>query len=182
MLSLSQFCKIHNLSKSTVWQHCKDHGIPTSEGLSPDAVELLKTAFGVFDCNQPKDQPDPAGSLQVIQPGTQYLDAPHAPTAVDLAQWGFQPVHALQDPVAVAEGLIAAIDGIERGLDDYISHLQSQAQTTQRAANQLADRRRLFERKADKASILATMHQNQLDQAQQAMASEAAALGKSSAA
>lgn len=41
--SLSQFCKINGLSKTSVHRYCKDQGIETSNGLSmDDRTKLLK--------------------------------------------------------------------------------------------------------------------------------------------
>lgn len=45
--TLHSFCKTYNLPKTTVHRYCTQNGIPTSEGLSADAVQKLIVAFRV---------------------------------------------------------------------------------------------------------------------------------------
>jgi hypothetical protein len=182
MISLSSFSNTHGLNKGTVHRDCQKLNIDTSKGLSMADCDRLVEHYGLNDEPQDEAPAEPAGQLQVIQPGINYTSAPVMPTAINLAALGFEPVQSLEDPMVVAQALIQAIDATEQGLDQHLSHLSDRATKTKAAAKVLADRRRQFERRLDKAELLAAQHQGSLSEAEAAIAAEAAALGKSSAA
>lgn len=191
-ISMSQFAARVGKNKGTVSRDCKALGIDAGQGLGAIAVNTLLSHYGLTELPEPQQSTpatvepeaptETAGQLQVIQPGINYTSAPVMPTAINLAALGFEPVQSLEDPMVVAQALIQAIDATEQGLDQHLSHLSDRATKTKAAARVLADRRRQFERRLDKAELLAAQHQGSLSEAEAAIAAEAAALGKSSAA
>lgn len=192
-ISMSQFAMRIGKNKGTVSRDCKALGIHASHGLGAIALEKLLAHYGLDSlpqespaspamAEQPTEQAETAGQVQVIQPGINYTSAPIVPSQIDLSRFGFQPVQALDNPMAVAQALVQALDATEQGLEQYLDGLDQQAKQTKAAAQTLADRRRQFERSLDKAELLATIRQADLSEAEAALNAEAAALGKSAAA
>ncbi|MEP0913285.1 hypothetical protein NDI45_20445 [Leptolyngbya sp. GB1-A1] len=68
--SLHGFCKTYNLSKTTVHRYCRDNGIPTSSGLSVEAVERLKVAFNIMEPLQNKAPSSSTNSKIVYVPSS----------------------------------------------------------------------------------------------------------------
>lgn len=66
--SLHGFCKTYNLSKTTVHRYCRENDIPTSNGLSADAVDRLKVAFNIPEPLQNKASSSSTASKVVHVP------------------------------------------------------------------------------------------------------------------
>ena len=70
-ISLHGFCRNHDLAKSSVYDRCKEIGIATSDGLSPDDCDRLCREFNV----QPvpaSEQPDTPVHA-TVETGNHYL-------------------------------------------------------------------------------------------------------------
>ncbi|WP_448603983.1 hypothetical protein [Thermoleptolyngbya sp.] len=48
-MSLTLFCREHDLPKATVYRDCKRLDIDTADGLSDEAIARLKLEYGIVD-------------------------------------------------------------------------------------------------------------------------------------
>lgn len=69
--SLHGFCKQFDLSKTTVHRYCRENDIPTSNGLSAEAVGRLKVAFNIVEPQQNQPSSRSKGEMVVHVPQSQ---------------------------------------------------------------------------------------------------------------
>jgi hypothetical protein len=73
-MSLHQFSKVYNLSKSTLHRRAKELGIDTANGLSPDAQRQLKVAFQIP--SQPLNSSGEAAEQPIAAEVVSHIDFP----------------------------------------------------------------------------------------------------------
>ena len=188
-ISLSQFSKRTGIGKSTIYNDCRRLGFDTSQGLTDEAVDALLSLYGLTelpDLQQPTPAPvepdapaEPAGELQVIQPGENHLAPPEAPTSFDLTTFGLNTLETFEDPLEVAQRAIAAMDALQQGMNSHIESLEQRRKQTAQAVTSIKSKQDELKLTTLRAQILEQVTTQQITEGQQQLTE---ALGKSSAA
>jgi hypothetical protein len=188
-ISLSQFSKRTGIGKSTVYNDCRRLGFDTSQGLTDEAVDALLSLYGLSELpelQQPTPAPvepdapaEPAGQLQVIQPGENHLAPPEAPASFDLSTFGLNTLDTFEDPLAVAQRAIAAMDALQQGMNSHIESLEQRRKQTAQAVTSIKSKQEELKLTTLRAQILEQVTTQQITEGQQQLTE---ALGKQSAA
>ena len=140
-ISLSAFCKAHNLPKSSVYKFLKGEQFETAEGLTPDAIAAALAHF----CPEPEPQEEPQATEPVVTVlGTveATLEAPTFNSSVALARLrgGDGAIAAYADPMAAINQALQLFDAAESAMAQDLAQRQSLLSQTQAAARQIAQR------------------------------------------
>lgn len=133
-ISLSSYCKRHNLPKATVYKALKAEGFDTSQGMSPDAVAWADAYFLDAPATEPTDAT--AITPTVIEVGNHrgQLALPQAPAAINLADYRGDVALTSFEPEDV-DRFLSSCDGFLEAVEaDY----HQQLTITQRKAQQAA--------------------------------------------
>lgn len=197
MHTLNSIQNASGINRGQLAKVAEDLGIATGRGITisdEDRDRLVDEAKrrsearlqALIQANTIKDSEAPtetAGQLQVITPTSKCLANPSMPSSVDLSLFGFESIDEFEDISLITAAANQVMDAIESQADAYLESLESKLTTTRAEAQKIKDRRSKFERKMDKAEILAKVAKTQLTEAQTAVSKEAKELaGKSSAA
>lgn len=168
-ITLRQFCRDHDLAPSTVHRVAGQMGISLSNGVDPVSADRLLTYFGI----SPAPKTEEAGGAIAV-PGF---------SSLDLQGWGVvQSSFDIDDPVALANQAIEALDVIDRALDSHVAQLDARKQQTLSAAEKLKAKRQAVQTKALKTELRTEFISAQIAAGEQSLRQDVDALGKSSAA
>ncbi len=171
-LSLREFCRQHSLAPATVHRIAKQMGISLSEGVDEVSSDRLLTYFGVSPISPAPKTEEAGGAIAV--PGF---------SSLDLQGWGVVTSDfAIDDPVALANQAIEALDVIDRALDSHVAQLDARKQKTLSAAEKLKAKRQAVQTKALKTELRTEFISAQIAAGEQSLRQDVDALGKSSAA
>jgi multidrug efflux pump subunit AcrA (membrane-fusion protein) len=140
-ISLSAFCKAHNLPKSSVYKFLKGEQFETTDGLSPEAITAALAHFAP----EPEAQEEPQATEPVVTVlGTveATLEAPTFSSSVALARLrgGDGAIAAYADPMAAIDQALQLFDAAESAMAQDLAARQALLQQTQSAARQMAQR------------------------------------------
>jgi multidrug efflux pump subunit AcrA (membrane-fusion protein) len=140
-ISLSAFCKAHNLPKSSVYKFLKGEQFETTDGLSPEAITAALAHFAP----EPEAQEEPQATEPVVTVlGTVIptLEAPSFNSSVALARLrgGDGAIAAYADPMAAIDQALQLFDAAESAMAADLAQRQALLQQTQNAARQMAQR------------------------------------------
>jgi multidrug efflux pump subunit AcrA (membrane-fusion protein) len=140
-ISLSAFCKAHNLPKSSVYKFLKGEQFDTADGLSPEAITAALAHF----CPEPEAQPEAQADEPVVTVlGTveATLEAPTFNSSVALARLrgGDGAIAAYADPMAAINQALEIFDAAEAAMAQDLAARQALLQQTQNASRQMAAR------------------------------------------
>jgi multidrug efflux pump subunit AcrA (membrane-fusion protein) len=140
-ISLSAFCKAHNLPKSSVYKFLKDKQFETTDGLTPDAQAAILAQF----CPEPEAQEEPQATepvVTVLGAVTPTLEAPSFNSSVALARLrgGDGAIAAYADPMAAIDQALQLFDAAESAMAQDLAARQALLQQTQNASRQMAAR------------------------------------------
>jgi hypothetical protein len=140
-ISLSAFCKAHNLPKSSVYKFLKGEQFDTADGLSPEAITAALAHF----CPEPEAQPEAQADEPVVTVlGTveATLEAPTFNSSVALARLrgGDGAIAAYADPMAAINQALEIFDAAEAAMAQDLAARQALLQQTQNASRQMAQR------------------------------------------
>ena len=178
-ISLSSFSATYELNKGSVYRDCKKLGIDTTQGLSVVDCDRLVEHYGLNEAPQDESPAEPAGQLQVIQPGENHLAPPEAPASFDLTTFGLNALDTFEDPLAVAQRAIAAMDALQQGMNSHIESLEQRRKQTAKAVTSIKSKQDELRLTTLRAQILEQVATQQITEGQQQLTE---ALGKSSAA
>ena len=168
-ITLRQFCRDHDLAASTVHRVAGQMGISLSNGVDPVSADRLLTYFGISPA--PKTE-EAGGAIAVPEM-----------SSLDLQGWGVvQSSFGIDDPVALANQAIDALDVLDRALDSHVAQLDARKQQTLSAAERLKSKRQEVQTKALKTELRAEFITAQIVAGEQSLRQDVDALGKSSAA
>lgn len=145
-ISLGQFSRDYDINKGTVSRKAKALGISTSEGLTPQAVDELKEAFGLNDL--------PAKPVEVeVYNSTETALAPiePLPTRYDLAQFGSVP--QASSALTQVNQALSIVDSLKAQMSLNTEAAYQQLEQSQQAAQQLARAQQELLLEAQKYSI-----------------------------
>lgn len=177
-ISLNQFARERGVNPGTIYRKCKELSISTSDGLQPEAVAILLRHFPM---PQPTAPSNTTSAMTLRQPGEMTKPDPTMPTELDLSFWGVSGDEHFDDPVALAEKAIAALDQIDTALDTHLTTLEQRRDTTKSAAQRLRDKREGLKTKAIKAELRAEFINHEIKQDEATLQREIEALGKKTA-
>lgn len=182
-ISLSKFCKHHNLPKSSVHNRCKELGIPTSEGLTPEAAAQLAYEFGL---NLQSSQPPAAAVSATVDMGHHHqliLVKPDLPLSYALESLRNSEAVVLEDPLVIAQQFLQVADTLTVAMAADIQVREQRLQQTQQAkaaivakASELQLESRLYQMQTSALDKSVTAETSAL----QAAMSQLQSLGKSS--
>lgn len=139
-ISLHGFCRNHDLAKSSVYDRCKEIGIATSDGLSPDDCDRLRREFNI----QPATTPEkPATSVQAtVETGNHYivLSAPQLPQTYSLEGLRQSDAIGFEDPLAIAAKFLQDADAVQLAMQQDIALRQQRLVQTQQAKEAIANK------------------------------------------
>lgn len=147
-ISLSKFCRVYGLPKSSVFVRCQEMGINTSEGLDEAAVEILKNEFDVQQAVTPR--PTPESRTVSVEVGNHQvaLAAPQIPQAYSLEGLRQSEVVQFEDPLAIAQQFMQAADLVIAGMDQDVESRQKRLSDTVKAKEAIAAKKQQLELEA----------------------------------
>ena len=156
-LSLTQWCKDNDLSKTKVWKRCKEMLIDVSEGLSFEVVKILEKEFNIVE----PQAPSPAPTVPHVDVGNSQMTiaTPQIPSQFDLGGLRSGQVQAFENPLDVAQQFVAAAQGITAAMQQDIDQRRMQLEQTKAAKDAVTAQ-------AEKLTLEARLYQlqtNQLD-------------------
>lgn len=172
-VSLSSFCKQHDIPKSSAYDRARSLGINTSNGLNYEAQTLLLQEFGKRA----------APKVKVQQGSHQHALTLHiGQAATSLEQFRTDRTRlALTNPREFMTGLTGFLDQIEQGMDQAETQQEQELLQVRQLKRQSQKRIEQFRRRADeyriKTDVLAHIQNAELDDLQD-LAAEVNELGK----
>jgi len=137
-VSLSSFCRHHNLPKSSVFDRCLALGIPTSEGLNPASCDLLLSEFHISPVSAGKEQAATSVQADVDYGTAIVLAAPSLPQTYCLEGLRNSEGLGFEDPLAIAAQFLANASSVQLAMQQDIVQRQQRLADTQRAKQQIA--------------------------------------------
>lgn len=154
-LSLTQWCKDNDLSKTKVWKRCKEMLIDVSGGLSFEVVKILEKEFNIVEPQAPS--PAPTVPHVDVGSGKMTIATPQLPAQFDLGGLRSGQVQAFENPLDVAQQFVAAAQGITAAMQQDIDQRRMQLEQTKAAKDAVAAQ-------AEKLTLEARLYQLQTDQ------------------
>ncbi|HEY9876866.1 MAG TPA: hypothetical protein V6D29_00360 [Leptolyngbyaceae cyanobacterium] len=175
-VSLSSFCKQHDIPKSSAYDRAKSLGIDTSNGLDYSAQTLLLKEFGKEAAPQTTVEQGNHRNALTLTVGSE---------AASLEQFRTDRVRqALANPREFMSGLTGFLDQLEEGMEQAEAQQEQELLQVRQLKRQSQKRIEQFRRRADeyrlKTDILANIQNAELDDLT-ALTQEVNALGKPSA-
>jgi hypothetical protein len=158
-VSLTKFCKDHNLPKATVYRKAQELGFSTSDGLSPEAVDRLTIEFNLITEPQPQPQPEPQGIQVEVGNHAMVLASPIVPTQYSLDSLRQDQAVTIANPLEIAQQMIAASKSLAEAMANDLECRKLQLEQTRKAREAIAAQAQKLEIDARFYSIQA----NQLD-------------------
>jgi hypothetical protein len=138
-ISLHGFCRNHDLAKSTVYDRCKEIGIATSDGLSPDDCTRLRHEF-----NLKPSAPEPTATpvQATVETGNHYLvlSTPQLPQTYSLEGLRQSDAIGFEDPLALAAKFLQDADLVQVAMQQDIALRQQRLTQTQQAKDAIASK------------------------------------------
>jgi hypothetical protein len=133
--SLTKFCKDYSLAKTTVFNRCKELGIDTSEGVSPDDCDRLLHEFDIA-----LSEPEPLPIQTTVEAGNHQLvlSTPKLPAQFSLESLRFGASITFEDPLAVACQFIEVADQISDAMQTDLDHRKAKLNQTRQAKDAIA--------------------------------------------
>lgn len=183
--SLTKFCKVWGLAKTSVHNRCKELGIDTSNGLSADAVAQLVQEFDLKA--MPQTAPEAttrAGAITVTVGNHQVIcPAPSLEGEYSLESLRTQEVAIFDDPLAIAEAFVATAQSLTDEMRRDVRLREQQLRDTQTAKQKIeaqAQKFRLEARLYQERTELLAIAQNRETEALQEGIAHLKSLGKPS--
>lgn len=173
MISLTAFCRSHNLPKTTVHDRAKALGLDTSNGLDHAAQTRLLQEFGKNTAPQTQVEEGNHRNALSLTVGSD---------AASLEQFRTDRTRqALANPCEFMTGLTGFLDQIEQGMEQAEAQQEQELLQTRQLKRQSQKRIEQFRRRADeyriRTDILANIQNAELDELQD-LAQEVNGLGK----
>jgi len=133
-ISLTQFCRNHNLSKTSVYRRCQQLGIPTSDGLTPESVCRLLDEF------DRAVEPVSPTTTTVVETGNHQIVVanPVLPQSYSLESLRSGEAIELEDPLAIAQQFLAVATSLTTAMQADIEVREQRLQQTQLAKAAIA--------------------------------------------
>ncbi|HEY9879437.1 MAG TPA: hypothetical protein V6D29_13355 [Leptolyngbyaceae cyanobacterium] len=175
-VSLSSFCKQHDIPKSSAYDRARSLGINTSNGLNYEAQTLLLQEFNKQTIPQVRVEQGNHQKALTLQVGK---------ASTTLEQFRTDRTRlVLTNPREFMSGLTGFLDQLEEGMEQAESQQEQELLQVRQLKRQSQKRIEQFRRRADeyrlKTDILASIQNAELDDLT-ALAAEVNALGKPSA-
>lgn len=159
-ISLTKFCKDHELPKSSVYRRCQELNFDTSDGLTPEQCDRLLLEFDVAPV-VPALPPAPEQSVQVeVGNHSIVLAPPSMPERYTLEGLRDVDFVSFDDPLAIAQQFIQTADRLTEEMQRDIRLREQKLQQTQQAKDQIAQKANEFKLEArlykERTSMLAT--------------------------
>lgn len=128
-ISLSAFCKQHDIPKSSAYRKAQEMGIDTAEGLTPEDCDRLLTAMGKT----------PAVKVEV-ETGNHAitLATPELPQTYSLEGLRQSEAISFEDPLAIAQQFLQVADQLQTAFDADIQAREQRLNQTRQAKEQIA--------------------------------------------
>ncbi len=129
-ISLTQFCKGHDLFKTSVYRRCQQLGIPTSDGLTPESVSRLLDEF-----DRAIEPVSPTTTTTVVETGNHQIVVanPVLPQSYSLESLRSGEAIELEDPLAIAQQFLAVATSLTTAMQADIEVREQRLQQTQLA-------------------------------------------------
>lgn len=129
-ISLTKFCKDHDLPKSTVHRRCQELRIDTSEGVSSADCDRLLHEFDIAPSN-----PESAPIQTTVEVGNHQmvLSTPQLPAQFSLESLRFGESITFEDPLVVATQFIEVADQISDAMETDLDNRKTKLNETKKA-------------------------------------------------
>ena len=114
------------------------------------------------DKKESQQSEDATAQMIVRPPASPTLDSPKLPKTVDLSAFGVNATQHFDDPIALANQAIAAIDQIDAALDNHLETLKQRRDRTKEASKKLSEKRKALESKALKSELRSEFIQSEI--------------------
>jgi len=179
-MSLTLFCREHDLPKATVYRDCKRLDIDTADGLSDEAIARLKLEYGIVD--QPAEQSSPAAvTVEVGNHVVSKMVRVDA-SAVSLEQFRTNRDRlSLAQPTQFVSEALTFLDQLEEGMAQAETQQEKELQRLRAVKKQVEKRVDQFRRRADeyriKTDLLAQIQSAEMEEIED-LAAELNSMGK----
>ncbi len=135
-ISLTKFCKDHDLPKSSVYRRCQELNISTADGLEAgDADRLLNE----FDCIPPVEEPAVTATATVEVGNHQIvLATPQLPQTYSLESLRTSEAISMDDPLAVAQQFLEVANNLTTAMKGDIAQREQRLNETRKAKDAIA--------------------------------------------